>query len=145
MTLLDIGCGWGATIKRAVERYDVDVVGLTLSRNQQAYAQRLLDETYSQRSRRVLLQRWEDFHEPVDRIVSIEAFEHFGRDRYDDFFKMSYEVLPADGVMVLHTIVVSGGEEMRDKGLPLTMSECGSSRSSRTRSTPAVACRLPRW
>src|SRR5437764_6302545 len=34
MTLLDIGCGWGATLRRAVEKYDVNVVGLTLSRNQ---------------------------------------------------------------------------------------------------------------
>ena len=35
MTLLDIGCGWGATMKRAVEQYDVNVIGLTLSENQQ--------------------------------------------------------------------------------------------------------------
>ncbi len=37
MTLLDIGCGWGATMKRAMEKYDVNVIGLTLSKNQQAY------------------------------------------------------------------------------------------------------------
>ena len=37
MTLLDIGCGWGATMKRAMERYDVNVIGLTLSKNQHAY------------------------------------------------------------------------------------------------------------
>ena len=30
MTLLDIGCGWGATMKRAMEKYDVNVIGLTL-------------------------------------------------------------------------------------------------------------------
>src|SRR5215213_9356561 len=30
MTLLDIGCGWGSVMKRAVERYDVNVIGLTL-------------------------------------------------------------------------------------------------------------------
>ena len=39
MTLLDVGCGWGATIDRALERYDVNVVGLTLSRNQQAHVE----------------------------------------------------------------------------------------------------------
>src|ERR1700687_642473 len=44
MTLLDVGCGWGSTMKRAIERYDVNVVGLTLSKNQQAYCQQLLDE-----------------------------------------------------------------------------------------------------
>src|SRR5690606_29984188 len=42
MTLLDIGCGWGSTMKRAVERHDVNVIGLTLSRNQCAYSRDLL-------------------------------------------------------------------------------------------------------
>lgn len=32
MTLLDVGCGWGSVMKRAVERYDVNVVDLTLSK-----------------------------------------------------------------------------------------------------------------
>jgi len=39
MTLLDVGCGWGATMNRALEKYDVNVVGLTLSKNQQAYVE----------------------------------------------------------------------------------------------------------
>ena len=43
MTLLDIGCGWGATMKRAMEKYDVNVIGLTLSKNQHAYCSQLLD------------------------------------------------------------------------------------------------------
>ena len=40
MTLLDIGCGWGATMRRAIEKYDVNVVGLTLSKNQAAHVQK---------------------------------------------------------------------------------------------------------
>ena len=122
MTLLDVGCGWGATIKRAVERYDVNVVGLTLSRNQQAYVQKLLDELPSERSKRVLLAGWEQFNEPVDRIVSIGAFEHFGRDRWDDFFATAHRVLPDDGVMLLHTITALTLPQMADRGMPLTFS-----------------------
>ena len=121
MTLLDVGCGWGATINRALERYDVNVVGLTLSRNQQAHVQGLLDKQESTRNKRVLLQGWEQFDEPVDRIVSIGAFEHFGRDRYDDFFNMAYTALPADGVMMLHTIVKPSDEEFKERALPVTM------------------------
>jgi len=121
MTLLDVGCGWGATINRALERYDVNVVGLTLSRNQQAHVQGLLDKQESTRNKRVLLQGWEQFDEPVDRIVSIGAFEHFGRDRYDDFFNMAYTALPADGVMMLHTIVKPSDEEFKERQLPVTM------------------------
>jgi len=45
MTLLDVGCGWGATMLRALERYDVNVVGLTLSKNQAAHVQQLFDES----------------------------------------------------------------------------------------------------
>jgi cyclopropane-fatty-acyl-phospholipid synthase len=123
MTLLDVGCGWGTTIKRAIERYDVNVVGLTLSKNQQAHVQKVLDGLDTPRDRRVLLQGWEQFHEPVDRIVSIGAFEHFGRDRYDEFFKMAYEALPADGVMMLHTIVKPSNEEFAERGLPITMNK----------------------
>ncbi|EUA05432.1 cyclopropane mycolic acid synthase 3 [Mycobacterium kansasii 824] len=123
MTLLDIGCGWGATIARALERYDVNVVGLTLSRNQHAHVQRLLDEHPSARSKRVLLQGWEQFDEKVDRIVSIGAFEHFGRNRYTDFFAMAYRVLPADGMMLLHTIIKPSDEEFAERGLPITMTK----------------------
>jgi cyclopropane-fatty-acyl-phospholipid synthase len=123
MTLLDIGCGWGGTLLRAIDKYDVNVIGLTLSRNQQAYVQKALDASDSPRTKRVLLQGWEQFHEPVDRIVSIGAFEHFGRDRYDEFFNMAYQALPSDGVMMLHTIVKPDDEEFLARNLPVTMTK----------------------
>ncbi|MBS4728639.1 class I SAM-dependent methyltransferase [Mycobacterium sp. SM1] len=121
MTLLDIGCGWGATLKRAVERYDVNVIGLTLSKNQQVHVEQMFAALDSPRVKDVRLAGWEQFHDPVDRIVSIGAFEHFGADRYDAFFRMAYEVLPADGVMLLHTIVRVSDEDARKRQLKLTM------------------------
>jgi cyclopropane-fatty-acyl-phospholipid synthase len=122
MTLLDIGCGWGATMLRAIEKYDVDVIGLTLSKNQAAHVQKTFDQLDSRRSKQVLLKGWEEFDEPVDRIVSIGAFEHFRHDRYDDFFAMTRDVLPADGVMLLHTITGMSRQQMTDAGLPLSFS-----------------------
>ncbi|CAM5703649.1 cyclopropane mycolic acid synthase family methyltransferase [Mycolicibacterium aubagnense] len=41
MTLLDIGCGWGAAMRRAVETHDVNVIGLTLSKNQATHVEHL--------------------------------------------------------------------------------------------------------
>ncbi len=123
MTLLDVGCGWGATLNRALEKYDVNVVGLTLSKNQRAHVEKLFAQSDSPRNKKVLLKGWEQFDEPVDRIVSIGAFEHFGRDRWDDFFKMAYSALPAGGTMMLHTIIKPSGEEIEARGLPLTMTK----------------------
>lgn len=120
MTLLDVGCGWGATMMRALQSYDVNVVGLTLSKNQAAHVQQLFDASDSARTKRVLLEGWEQFDEPVDRIVSIGAFEHFGHDRYDDFFARSFAILPDDGVMLLHSITGLHPKEMIDRGIPLS-------------------------
>lgn len=120
MTLLDIGCGWGAAMRRAVETHDVNVIGLTLSKNQATHVEHLLDDMDTGRSRRVLLQGWEQFDEPVDRIVSIGAFEHFGHDRYPAFFRMAYDALPPDGVMLLHTICGIETGQAAALGIPLT-------------------------
>ena len=47
MTLLDIGCGWGATMRRAIEKYDVNVIGLTLSENQAAHVRQHVRRTWT--------------------------------------------------------------------------------------------------
>ena len=125
MTLLDIGCGWGSTMLRAIEKYDVNVIGLTLSENQRTHVDNAfagLDEKGSPRRKQVLLQGWEQFDQPVDRIVSIGAFEHFGRDRWDDFFAMAHQALPDGGVMLLHTITALTLPQMAERGMPLTFS-----------------------
>jgi cyclopropane-fatty-acyl-phospholipid synthase len=106
---------------QAIEKYDVNVVGLTLSKNQQVFVEQRFAESDSPRTKRVLLEGWEQFNEPVDRIVSIGAFEHFGDDRYDDFFKKTYQALPTGGRMLLHTICKPSDEEFVGRGLKLTM------------------------
>jgi cyclopropane-fatty-acyl-phospholipid synthase len=123
MTLLDIGCGWGSAMKRAIENYDVNVVGLTLSRNQCVFAAQQLDAVDSDRSHRVLLQGWEQFDEPVDRVVSIEAFEAFGKPRYSAFFKTVERILPAGGRMVLETIFTHPPSYWPQHGIAITMSD----------------------
>jgi cyclopropane-fatty-acyl-phospholipid synthase len=122
MTLLDIGCGWGSTLLRAIEKYDVNVIGLTLSHNQKRHIEPLFAESDSPRSKEVRLQPWEEYDEAVDRIVSIGAFEHFGFEKYDDYFKKTFNLMPDDGVMLLHTIVVPSAEEVAERQLRTTMS-----------------------
>ncbi len=121
MTLLDIGCGWGSTMMRAAERYDVHVIGLTLSRNQYEHVSGLLSAMSSGgRTAEVRLQGWEEFDEPVDRIVSIGAFEHFRRQRYDSFFDRASRILPDDGRMLLHTIVGHSRAQLEAMKVPVT-------------------------
>ena len=59
-----------------------------------------------------VLHGWEEFDEPVDRIVSIEAFEAFRKERYAAFFETAYRILPSDGRMVLQTIFGSSAEPL---------------------------------
>jgi cyclopropane-fatty-acyl-phospholipid synthase len=113
--VLDVGCGWGAGVRRAAERHGVHAIGLTLSRNQHDHAVRgLAERPVTAGSAEFRLQGWEEFDEPVDRIFSIGAFEHFRRERYADFFARCRRLLPADGRMLLHTIVYP---DWRAKGL----------------------------
>ena len=98
------------------------MIGLTLSERQRDYAVAKLADVATRRTVDVRLQGWEEFTDKVDRIVSIGAFEHFGKDRWDDFFTMAHRVLPDDGVMLLHTITaIAGSEDAQARGLPLTM------------------------
>ncbi|KWX68258.1 SAM-dependent methyltransferase [Mycobacterium sp. NAZ190054] len=123
MTLLDVGCGWGGALRRAVEKYDVNVIGITLSRNQFEYSKALMASLDTDRKAEVRLQGWEEFDEPVDRIVSIGAFEAFKAERYPLFFERAYDILPADGRMLLHTILAHTQKFFRDNGIKLTISD----------------------
>jgi cyclopropane-fatty-acyl-phospholipid synthase len=116
--LLDIGCGWGAAVRRAVENYGVTAVGLTLSRNQHELASQRLADLGGRAE--IRLQGWEEFDEPVDRIVSIGAFEHFREERFAAFFEKCWRLLPADGRLLLHTIVKRSLAELDALGLEVT-------------------------
>ena len=120
MTLLEIGCGWGLTLQRAMEKYDVNVIGLTLSKKQKAYCEQLLGGIKSDRTFDIRLEGWEQFHSPVDRIVSVEAIEHFGFERFDDFFKNCFDMLPDDGRMTIQSSVGYHPFELAERGKKLT-------------------------
>jgi cyclopropane-fatty-acyl-phospholipid synthase len=123
MTLLDVGCGWGGALELAVQRYDVNVIGITLSKAQCEFARQRLAELDTRRSVEVRLQGWEEFDEPVDRIVSIGAFEAFKAERYPLFFERAHSILPDDGRMLLHTILAHTQKFFRDNGITLTISD----------------------
>jgi len=101
--VLDIGCGWGGLARHIGARLTKgEVLGITLSEEQLAYARSSLD----QRDGRVSfdLQDYRHLNGRFDRIVSVGMFEHVGAASYATFFKTCARLLDDDGVMVLHTI-----------------------------------------
>ena len=123
MTLLDIGCGWGGALERAIQNYDVNVIGITLSRNQYEYSKARLAKIPTSRNIDIRLQGWEEFEDKVDRIVTIGAFEAFTKDRYAAFFEKFRNSLPEGGRMLLHTILAHTQKFYRENGIPLTITD----------------------
>lgn len=81
---------------------------------------------------------WEELTDPVDRIVSIGRS---GFREYDDYFKKTYELMPDDGVMLLHHRL-DQQEKWPGSGYPTTMSLMRFFRFHRhPRSIPAAAFR----
>ncbi|WP_433685337.1 class I SAM-dependent methyltransferase [Nocardia sp. CA-119907] len=121
MTLLDVGCGWGSTMLRAMDTYGVNVIGLTPSRNQYRHVRNLLvDRVIRGRPYGgVRLQGWEEFDRRADRIVCIGAFEPL-RHRYGEFFEFAYRTLPADGVLLLQAIVGDNRDDLSTNGIQHT-------------------------
>jgi cyclopropane-fatty-acyl-phospholipid synthase len=102
--VLDIGCGWGATLRRLVETHGVrQAVGLTLSRQQAAHV-----TAQAWPGVAVAVESWADHAptEPYDAIISVGAFEHFARlgateaekvEGYRAFFRRCHEWLRPGG------------------------------------------------
>ena len=103
MTLLDVGCGWGGLAKYAVEKYQVKVVGISVSKEQVALAK----EVYHGLPIDIRFQDYRDVNEKFDRIVSVEMFEHVGGKYHGIFMQKMSEYLNDDGLFLLQTIGVN--------------------------------------
>ncbi|MBI4836544.1 MAG: class I SAM-dependent methyltransferase [Candidatus Abawacabacteria bacterium] len=106
-TLLDIGCGWGALVMYAVQKYGVKAHGITLSRNQLEKAKARIAEAGLEKDitlelidYRELAKRGDTF----DRIVSIGMMEHVGKDNIAAYMRATDKLLKPLGVGLLHTI-----------------------------------------
>lgn len=118
--LLDVGCGWGSFLLRAVETRGVKGVGITLSREQHEFACTQAEQRGLSDRAEFRLQGWEEFDEPVDRISVICALEHFREERYTAFFEKCYRLLPSRAPMIIQAIVFPELEVLRQKGMEPT-------------------------
>jgi cyclopropane-fatty-acyl-phospholipid synthase len=100
MTVLDIGCGWGSFAKYAAERYQVEVVGVTVSKEQVALAQELCRGLPI----KILLQDYRAIQGQFDRIVSIGMFEHVGHKNYRTYFETAHRILRDQGLCLVQSM-----------------------------------------
>jgi cyclopropane-fatty-acyl-phospholipid synthase len=100
MKVLDIGCGWGGSAKYLAENYDVQVIGITVSRQQADVAKEICKGLPVE----IRLQDYRDVNEFFDRVFSIGMFEHVGVRNYSTYMAKVHSLLPHDGLFLLHTI-----------------------------------------
>jgi cyclopropane-fatty-acyl-phospholipid synthase len=100
MRVLDIGCGWGAFGKYAAEKYSVEVVGITVSREQVELGRKMCMGFPVE----FRLMDYRELNEKFDRIVSVGMIEHVGFKNYRTFFQVANRCLKDHGLFLLHTI-----------------------------------------
>jgi cyclopropane-fatty-acyl-phospholipid synthase len=100
MKVLDIGCGWGSFTWYAAKHYGVAVDGVTVSKEQQHYAQ----QRCAGLPVNIRLNDYREIEGSYDRIVSVGMFEHVGRKNYRTFMHVVDRLLRDDGLLLLHTI-----------------------------------------
>jgi cyclopropane-fatty-acyl-phospholipid synthase len=113
---LDIGCGWGSLVMWAAERYGVEALGITLSRNQHDYARARIRELRLEGRCEVRLLDYRDVPETrsFDKIASIGMIEHVGRANLGTYFGKIARLLRPGGLLLNHGIThnVPGQREL---------------------------------
>ncbi|EJL90783.1 methyltransferase, cyclopropane fatty acid synthase [Herbaspirillum sp. CF444] len=123
-TLLDIGCGWGALVLRAAQKFGAKCVGITLSENQYALAKERVEKAGLSDRIEIRLQDYRDVTGTFDRITSVGMFEHVGLKNLPMYFSRINALLADDGLAMNHGITTTdiengespyGGGEFVDK------------------------------
>ncbi|HEX5311731.1 class I SAM-dependent methyltransferase [Aquabacterium sp.] len=114
---IDIGAGWGGLLLWAAEHYEVNATGITLSKNQYAYVNRLIDARKLQGRVRMLLQDYRDIDEshPFDKVASIGMCEHVGAKNLTAYFAKIRRILRPGGLL-LNQAITSGSTEAAQLG-----------------------------
>ena len=105
MRLLDVGCGWGGMVRHAAAKYGVQVLGVTLSREQAAWAQRAIKADGLDHLAEVRHSDYRDVRErEFDAVSSIGLIEHIGVKNYPAYFRFLRSRLRPGGRLLNHGI-----------------------------------------
>ena len=104
MRVLDIGCGFGTLALTLARDHGVHVTGITLSEVQIEEARRRAWEAGLDGQVEFRLQDYRDVRESYDRVVSVGMMEHVGLPHLRAYFRKVADLLPQDGVALIHYI-----------------------------------------
>ncbi len=102
---LDIGCGWGALLIHAAEKYGARSTGCTLSLEQEAFAAADIAEKSLKDRVTILESDYRALSGQFTKIASVGMFEHVGRRRLREYFRKVYSLLEDEGLFLNHGIV----------------------------------------
>ena len=105
-SVLEIGCGWGPVLEHLLRRGDCTTVGITLSREQLAFARRRLAAEIDAGRAELRLQDYREVADRFDRIVSVEMLEAVGERWWATYFERLRACLNPGGVAVLQAITI---------------------------------------
>jgi cyclopropane-fatty-acyl-phospholipid synthase len=101
---LDIGCGFGALVAHAAERYGARSAGCTLSQGQFETARRMLHQRGLEGCASVAFSDYRDSNGIFDKIASVGMFEHVGVRRLRGYFHKVRAMLAPNGLFLNHGI-----------------------------------------
>ena len=107
---LDVGAGWGGLLLWAAEHYGIEGTGITLSKNQHAYVNRLIEQKGLQGRVRMLLSDYRQLQvdQPFDKLASVGMFEHVGRAHMQEYFSVLKRLIKPGGLLMNHGITAGG-------------------------------------
>ena len=104
--LLEIGCGWGGFAEFAAKTYDVNVVGLTISKEQRDFARKRIHDAGLSDKVEIRFQDYRHERGQYDRIVSIEMIEAVGEQFWPQYFSQIRDRLLPGGLAGIQAITI---------------------------------------
>ncbi|MFY0652242.1 MAG: class I SAM-dependent methyltransferase [Cyclobacteriaceae bacterium] len=102
--ILEIGCGWGGMAMYMASNFDVNVTGITISKEQYTYAKERITKGGLEDRVKILFEDYRNLQGKFDKIVSIEMLEAVGHKYYNSYFQKIHELLTPQGLLAIQVI-----------------------------------------
>jgi len=106
-SVLEIGCGWGGFAETVAKDYGASVYGITLSKEQLAFAQERIKRQGLDNLATFHFEDYRHTEGQYDRIGSIEMIEAVGEEHWPSYFKTVFDRLRPGGTAAIQAITIN--------------------------------------